>query len=208
MSEIFPFILSGFILGITAGISPGPLLTLVISETLKNNRVAGIKVAIAPLITDGPIILVSLFLLTKLSNLNILLGFISLFGAGFLAYLGYESIIIKNVKTNFKKINKQSLNRGIITNALSPHPYLFYLSIGGPLMIKALGINIFALLSFIGSFLILLVGSKIVIALIVEKSRTFLKSKIYIYTLKLLGFALLVFSLIFLKDALTFFKII
>ena len=208
MSEIFPFIASGFILGLTAGISPGPLLTLVISETLRHNKVAGMKVAIAPLITDGPILLVSLFLLTKLSGLDPLLGAISLFGAGFLAYLGYESLIIKNVNTDFKKTDEQSLKRGIITNALSPHPYLFYLSIGGPLMVKALSINILTLLSFIGSFLLLLVGSKIVITLIVEKSRTFLRSNTYIYTLKFLGLILMVFAIIFLKDALTFFKII
>jgi threonine/homoserine/homoserine lactone efflux protein len=208
MSEILTFVVSGFILGLTAGISPGPLLTLVISETLKHNRLAGIKVALAPLITDGPILLISLFLLTKLSSLDTLLGAISLFGAGFLLYLGYESITIKNMKTDINQTTENSLRRGIITNALSPHPYLFYLSIGGPLMVKAIGISIFALLSFIGSFLLLLVGSKIIIALIVEKSRGFLKSKAYIYTLKFLGLALIIFALIFIKDALTFFHLI
>ena len=208
MSEIFPFIISGFLLGFTAGISPGPLLTLVISETLKHNKLSGIKVAIAPLITDGPILLVSLFLLTRLSNLNFLLGAISLFGAGFLIYLGYESLTIKSINLNIQKTGEQSLKRGIIANALSPNPYLFYFSIGGPIMIKALGISIVALLSFIGSFLLLLVGSKIVISLIVEKSKTFFKSKTYIYTLKFLGLVLIIFAIIFLKDALTFFKVI
>ena len=208
MLEIFPFVLSGLILGLTAGISPGPLLTLVISETLKHGRKSGIKVAIAPLITDGPILLVGLSLLSKLSDLNILLGSISLFGAGFLAYLGYESLTIKNVKMNFKETDEQSLKKGIITNVLSPHPYLFYISIGGPLMVKALGISILALLSFIGSFLLLLVGSKIIIAFVIERSRAFLRSKTYIYTLKLLGLALIIFSIVFFKDALEFFKII
>jgi len=208
MSEIFPFIISGFLLGFTAGISPGPLLTLVISETLKHNKLSGIKVAIAPLITDGPILLVSLFLLTRLSNLNFLLGAISLFGAGFLIYLGYESLTIKSINLNIQKTGEQSLKRGIIANALSPNPYLFSFSIGGPIMIKALGISIVALLSFIGSFLLLLVGSKIVISLIVEKSKTFFKSKTYIYTLKFLGLVLIIFAIIFLKDALTFFKVI
>ena len=208
MSEIFPFIISGFLLGFTAGISPGPLLTLVISETLKHNKLSGIKVAIAPLITDGPILLVSLFLLTRLSNLNFLLGAISLFGAEFLIYLGYESLTIKSINLNIQKTGEQSLKRGIIANALSPNPYLFSFSIGGPIMIKALGISIVALLSFIGSFLLLLVGSKIVISLIVEKSKTFFKSKTYIYTLKFLGLVLIIFAIIFLKDALTFFKVI
>ena len=75
-------------------------------------------------------------------------------------------------------------------------------------MVKSLDIGILALLSFIGSFLLLLVGSKIAIAFTVEKSRTFLKSKTYLYALKFLGFALITFAIIFLKDALSFFKII
>ena len=117
MSDLFQYIATGIILGLTAGISPGPLLTLVISETLKRNRKAGIKVAIAPLITDGPILLVSLFLLTKLSSLNYLLGTISLFGAGYLTYIGYENVIIKEVTMSVRETKEKSLKRGILTNA-------------------------------------------------------------------------------------------
>jgi|SRR3989338_450647 len=208
MSEFFSLVVSAVVLGLSAGVSPGPLLAIVISETLKHNRVAGIKVALSPLITDGPILLLSLFLLSRLSNLDLLLGGISLFGACFLAYLGYESVAMRELKVEVKASGEHALRKGILTNALSPHPYLFWVSIGGPLMIKALGISVFALIAFIASFLGCLVGSKIVIALLVEKSRAFLKSKSYLYTVKTLGVALLVFAVLLLKQALEFFKII
>ncbi|MBT4876955.1 MAG: LysE family translocator, partial [Desulfobacula sp.] len=39
----------GMVLGLSAGLAPGPLLTLVISETLLHDIRAGIKVAMAPL---------------------------------------------------------------------------------------------------------------------------------------------------------------
>lgn len=195
------------IFGLTAGISPGPLLTLVISETLQYNRIAGIKVAVAPLITDGPILLISLFVLSKIANLNALFGAISLVGAGFLAYLAYESLTIRKVDFHIQRKESASLKRGIITNALSPHPYLFYLTVGGPLLVKALHQNVIFGVTFIVSFLIFLVGSKITIAMIVEKSRLFLKSRTYIYTIKMLGIILLVFALLFLKDAYAFFMI-
>ncbi|MCX9013779.1 MAG: hypothetical protein OIN89_03135 [Candidatus Methanoperedens sp.] len=55
MIETLTFLVSGMIFGLTSGISPGPLLTLVISETLKNGSSGGMKVAVAPLITDIPI---------------------------------------------------------------------------------------------------------------------------------------------------------
>jgi hypothetical protein len=46
-----------------------------------------------------------------------------------------------------------------------------------------------------------LVGSKIALAIIVGKSKVFLKSNVYIYTIKVLGGILIIFSLIFLHRA-------
>ena len=46
----------GTFLGLAAGFAPGPLLTLVISETLQHDIKSGVKVALAPIITDLPII--------------------------------------------------------------------------------------------------------------------------------------------------------
>ena len=60
------FIATGTILGASAGVAPGPLLTLVVAETLKHNIKEGIKVSLAPIITDMPIIILSLFLLEKI----------------------------------------------------------------------------------------------------------------------------------------------
>src|SRR3989338_4092115 len=87
MSEFFSLVVSAVVLVLSAGVSPRPLLAIVLAETLKHNRVAGIKVALSPLITDGPILLLSLFLLSRLSNLDLLLGGISLFRASFFSFL-------------------------------------------------------------------------------------------------------------------------
>ena len=61
------FFLIGTLLGLSAGLSPGPLLTLVVSETFRHDFKAGIKVAISPLITDLPIILLTVIILDRLS---------------------------------------------------------------------------------------------------------------------------------------------
>ena len=50
------FLTTGAILGLSAGFAPGPLLTLVVSETLRYNVKEGIKVALAPIVTDLPIV--------------------------------------------------------------------------------------------------------------------------------------------------------
>lgn len=48
------FLFLGIALGLSAGLSPGPLQAIVISETLLKGKKEGIKVALAPLLTDLP----------------------------------------------------------------------------------------------------------------------------------------------------------
>ncbi len=196
------FMAVGIILGLSAGFAPGPLLTLVISETLQHNIKSGVKVAMAPLITDLPIIILTLFILSKLSNFHNILGLISLAGGAFILFMGYETIRSKGCEFDFQKTKSNSLLKGILVNALSPHPYLFWFSVGAPTMTKAMSVSIFVLLAFIGCFYISLVGSKILLAILVGKSRAFLRGNIYIYIMRCLGLALGVLAFILFYDGL------
>ena len=208
MIESLPFLISGILFGLVAGISPGPLLTLVISETIKHNKKEGIFVASAPILTDIPIVLLSVFVLVKLSSFNLVLGTISISGALFIVYLAYESITIKGIELNLQKVKAQSLRKGIITNFLNPHPYLFWIAVGAPTILKGYRVNVLSVVFFILGFYLFLVGSKIMVALIVDKSKSFLKSNTYVYIIRTLGFILLIFSVIFIKDGLSYFGII
>ncbi len=196
------FLTTGTILGLSAGFAPGPLLALVIAETLQHNLKAGIKVALAPVLTDLPIILVTLFLLAKLSQFHVVLGCISLLGGGFVLYLGYESIKTKGLNINSDNYKSQSLRKGIIVNALSPHPYLFWLSVGAPTTIRAMDQSMTVMLVFISSFYLFLVGSKIVLAIVVSQSRSFLTGKFYIYTMRCLGMLLCLLACFLFYDGL------
>lgn len=199
------YLSAGIILGLSAGFAPGPLLTLVISETLHHGMKSGLKVALAPIITDFPIILLTVFILAKLSNFNILLGLISLLGGVIVCYLGYESLKTVAVNMDAQTMHSKSLRKGIMVNAVNPHPYLFWLSIGSPTMIKAAQQHILFAALFVSCFYILLVGSKVSLALIVSKSRIFLSSKAYIYIMKTLGILLIIFALFLFRDGLNFF---
>lgn len=200
MIESFPFLISGMVFGLAAGISPGPLLTLVISETLKHNRKEGVFVAMAPLLTDIPIVLVTLFIISKLSSSDTILGIIALMGAFFIGYLGYESITIKEISSNQQKIKSQSLKKGIVTNFLSPHPYLFWIAVGAPMVLKAYYISLISSIFFIVGFYALLVGSKVIVVFITDKSKDFLKSNTYVVIIKVLGIALFFFAVLFIRD--------
>ncbi len=202
------FLTIGTVLGLSAGFAPGPLLTLVISETLQHDIKSGIKVALAPIITDLPIIILTLVILSKLSNFHYILGLISLFGGFFILFMGYENICTKGVKFNLEKVRTKSLTKGILANVLSPHPYLFWFSVGAPTMTKAFQQNTSASMAFIVSFYIFLVGSKIVLAILVGKSKSFLSGNVYIYIMRFLGLVLCVLAFVLFHDGMKLLRII
>lgn len=198
----------GILLGLSAGISPGPLLTLVISETLQHGIKSGIKVALSPLFTDLPIILLTLLVVGQITDYHSVLGIISLIGGCVILYMGYQSLNPKVPVSGLPLEEPRSLSKEILVNALSPHPYLFWFSVGGPIMSKAMNFNIAAPFAFIGSFYILLIGSKILLALFVGKSKSFLGGTVYIVTMRLLGFALFILALLLFRDGLILLDVI
>jgi threonine/homoserine/homoserine lactone efflux protein len=64
-SAAFVFLVSGCVFGLAAGFTPGPTLTFVIAQTLRFGLADGIKVAIAPLLTDAPVIALSAVLIRQ-----------------------------------------------------------------------------------------------------------------------------------------------
>ncbi|MFC2136683.1 LysE family translocator [Bacteroidota bacterium] len=204
MLDLLSFLLSGVLFGTVAGISPGPLLTLIISETIKHNKKEGIKVAIAPLITDLPIILISLLLLSNLSEYNKIMAAIAFCGAVFIVYLAYKNFSIKKIEFNANKVKPKSWAKGILANFLSPHPYVFWISVGGTIFLKAIDKNIYYGIAYLLGFYIMLIGSKIFVAFIVDKSKTYLNSKLYIIIIRVLGVLLLLFAIFFINDGIKY----
>ncbi len=200
----FTFLISGVVFGLSSGLIPGPLLTLVITETLKHGIREGIKISIVPLLSDLPIVLVTILILTRLSDIRPALGIISILGTIFLFYLAIESLSFRGSEID-AEAKPQSVKKGVITNLLNPNPYIFWLSIGAPTVVKAMDIGLLSASLFIFSYYFSLVGSKIIVAFVTGRSRHFLKSGNFIYTIRALGLVLLIFAALFLKNALGYF---
>ncbi len=196
------FLGMGFVLGFYAGIAPGPLLTLTISETLRYDVKSGARVALAPVVTDAPIIALAVFVLSKLPAFHTVLGVMSLVGGLFVLYLGCGSIRTRQVELDIEKAGSRSLAKGVVVNALNPHPYLFWFSVGAPIILKALDQHRLAPAAFVGSFYLLLLGSKMVLVVLVGRFKSFLSGKIYIYTMRLLGVVLWALALVLFRDGL------
>ena len=105
-------IAAGVILGLSAGLAPGPLLALVVTQTLRHSVREGMKVASVPLITDLPIILLSVLLLSNLNEFHYVLVLISLIGGLYVLYLSYENLRTKtlNLGTSKDRLKDRYLN--------------------------------------------------------------------------------------------------
>lgn len=200
-SELWSLVISGAVLGFWAGIAPGPLLTLVISETLCHGLRAGAKVACAPLITDLPIIALTVFVLAGMSQVAGVLGWVSIAGAVVLLWMAWDTFQAKVPEVGESCSRDRALQKGILTNFCNPHPYLFWLTVGSPLLFgayKNAGAAGPAL--FLVAFYAMIVLSKLGAAFITARSRAFLSSRAYVTLLRLLGAALVVFAFLFARD--------
>lgn len=193
------YLLAGITLGLYSGLAPGPLLVMVISQTLKHGYPEGMKVAFAPLISDLPIIILSLLLLSIISGYLPVLGVISIIGGTYLVYLAYESFKTKEFVRDINLETSDSLKKGITVNLLNPSPYLFWITIGGPLLIQASAETSLSPILFIIGFYSLLIGSKIVVAYATGKSRDFLNGQPYTYVMRIIGLILVIFAIYFVK---------
>jgi len=208
MANVAELLLSGVILGFIQGSTPGPLLTLVISETVKFGKRDGFKVAVSPLITDSMIVLFSLIVLSAFEGYGLLLGIVSVFGACYLIYLGLENVRTRIKEQEISGMKREAFRRGIITNFLNPHTYLFWLLVGGPIILENIGTDASAVAFFLLGFYCFLIGSCVFIAIIVGKSKQFIKSRYYSLIIKILGVILILFAINILIDGLRLARVI
>ncbi len=203
MADALEFLLLGAVLGIVQGVSPGPLVALVISETLKFGRREGFKVAISPLITDSTVIVLSLVVLSNLAKYSVVIGVISIFGACYLVYLGVENLRVKAVSLEAKAAKKEAMKRAVITNFLNPHVYVFWLAVGTPIILRGLDVHVSASVFFLIGFYVFIVGTKASIAYVVDRSKAFIASRHYSLIVRILGIALIVFALLLVGESLS-----
>ncbi|HCK80841.1 MAG TPA: hypothetical protein DIC59_05175, partial [Candidatus Competibacteraceae bacterium] len=184
------FLLSGILLGLSGGLSPGPLLALVAGETLRHGVRAGIWVALAPLVTDLPIITAAVLLLRPLADQNLPLGLITLGGGLYLAGQGWRALRFRGAELGSGDPGG-AWRRGVIANFLNPSPYLFWLAVGAPTVLAAGREGWPSALAFIAAFYLALVGSKVLLASMLGRARPVLQSAFYLALMRGLGVLLL-----------------
>lgn len=155
----------GLALGLGAGLAPGPLLAVVVAATLERGFAAGARVAAAPLLTDLPIVLLSVLVLGELPS-GVLAG-LSLAGAAVLAWFAVDALRADPVDPD-RPASGANVRRAALVNVLNPHPWIFWITVGGPLLVDD---SAAAAAGFLVAFYLLLVGTKVALAGVVAAGR-------------------------------------
>lgn len=132
------YLVFGITYAFACAVQPGPLQTFIISQTLKKGWRLTLPAAFAPLISDIPILILVLSLLSTMPD-----GFVSLLRIGgglFLLYLAYKAFRswqeFDAGRTNLNDSSQQTLFSAVIVNLLNPSPYLGWSLIMGPLFLE------------------------------------------------------------------------
>ncbi|MCX6179725.1 MAG: LysE family transporter [Chlorobiales bacterium] len=134
---MWSYLIWGVAYGFAAALQPGPLQSYLIAQTVRNGWRRTFPMVFAPLLSDGPIILLVVFALSQLPSWWLLV--LRFVGGIFVLYLAVGTLQAwKNFNTEHetaKSIPQQDVFQAALVNVLSPAPYLFWGLVTGPLLI-------------------------------------------------------------------------
>jgi threonine/homoserine/homoserine lactone efflux protein len=194
-------LLAGLGLGLGSGVAPGPLLALVVAATLRGGFPAGVRVALAPLLTDLPIIVLSLTVLSRFPPLG--LAVMAIVGGLVVCWFGVESLRearaadpVHDAAGAPAMSPGRARRQGALANLTSPAPWLFWLSAGGAVLVSSYRGSPWAAVAFLAGFYVALVGTKAAVAWGVAAGRHRLTPSRYRALLAASGLLLLGFGVL------------
>lgn len=163
----------GLAIGLAAGASPGPLLVLVISQTLRSGWRAGLLTAAAPLLTDLLIASSTVLVLQHLPRRT--LPVLGVIGGLYVIWSGIETWRDAGLPTAEPGADGPppgaALRRAATVNLLSPHPWVAWATVLGPLTVSAWRHSPWTGGALVIGFYLTLVGTKAVLATVVAGGR-------------------------------------
>ncbi len=194
---LFTFFLKAITIGFSAGVTPGPLQAAFLSFAIKGGWKKALPAAFAPLVTDGPVILIVLLVLNNLPDSFIRI--LQIGGGLFLLFLAWDSFQsfrhFKMIEEEQQTTNSWSvLWKATLMNLLAPGPWLFWSLINGPNLLQTWEISPWwgasYLASFYGVFILTNIALIILFSVMGKMGEKVRKVLLLIAALALAGFAI------------------
>lgn len=135
--SLIRYAIQGVGLGFAAAVQPGAFQTYVISQALVNGWRRTLPAALAPLVSDGPIIALMVLVLTRLPRS--VMAWMHLASGLFILYLARGAFVAWRtfrVAEPAAAAGGRSLLKAAAMNMLSPGPYIFWSLVAGPLLVS------------------------------------------------------------------------
>ena len=136
---MFASILLGAGFAFAAAIQPGPLQAFFLSSVVQRGWRRTLPAAFAPLISDGPIALLALFVLARLPE--VLGALLQAAGGAFLLYLAWSTFRNwqrwSEPEEEDHRPTPRTLLQAAVVNLLNPNPYLGWSLVLGPAFLAA-----------------------------------------------------------------------
>ena len=153
------YLTQGIVLGLYAAILPGPFQAFMLSKSLQNGWRSTLSLAFVPLLTDLPVMLVMLILLAQMPVW--LMDYLRFAGGIYLLYLSWNTLQRYKESNNPSDNPPESGQRGffqsILINYLNPNVYIFWGTVGVPIILEGLESSTAQGISFILGFYLTLV---------------------------------------------------
>jgi threonine/homoserine/homoserine lactone efflux protein len=190
------FLIKGAGLGLTAGVSPGPLMTLLLAESLRGGWPAGFRVSIAPLVTDSVLVSLAVLVAAPLPPWGI--AVISVVGGAILMWMGWSTARSRPAEpmagaqpSGVGASAGNPLSKAIATNMLNPQAFIFWLTVGGPELLEAYETwGVSGPLVFMGAFFAVMISINFALAFSISRGRHLLSGAGYQWTLRGAGLIL------------------
>ncbi len=205
MTSVLALFVQGVSLGFTAAVAPGPFLAYVISETLAFGWRHSLILALAPLASDAPAILLSLLVLGSMPPwmLRIIQGI----GGLLVLYLAWGTLRRLRQGSAIRLVTddlaptQHVFVRGVLINLLSPGPWIFWTTINGPIVLNAWRQSSASAVAYVVGFYGLLIGGIVVWVAVFHQARR-LDERVVRGLLTLSAAVMAVFGALLLKSAL------
>jgi threonine/homoserine/homoserine lactone efflux protein len=164
------YLISGVTYGFAAAVSPGPLSMYLMSQAVSRGWKKALPVAFSPLITDGPVAVLVLALLSQVPTS--LVSYMRVLGGALILYLAYEAL------KSWYRFNAEdsvaastapnSLLKAVLINWLNPNLYIGWSVILGPIVLsgwhKAPANGVAVVVGFYATIVVVMTGMVLLFA--------------------------------------------
>jgi threonine/homoserine/homoserine lactone efflux protein len=205
---------SWWLIGFTGAMMPGPVTTLIVTETARRGFIAGPLITIGHALLELAMVVALVFGLGDVLKQNAVAGTIGLLGGLFLLWMGFD--IVRSAwqgKVSFDTTRDVSASSsgnpiiaGILTSVANPYWILWWATVGAAYLITFRAFGIVGIVAFyIGHTLADWVWNNVV-AFVVATGRRVMTDRVYRGILIVCGAFLIVLSFYFVSSGIRFLR--